>query len=183
MLPPLPPLATTGGASAVGLTNATATGTVNPRGGPISACRFEYLAHSDFLAGGYVGARSVPCTPASPSGAVAIPVSAALSNLVPGTTYDYRLVSTNNVGTANGAEATFATLAEDCPAGPAACHAPPASGSPAPVQSPPTPPSTTAPAARAPASAKCRKGFQKKRVKGKQRCVKVKKKRNRSAGG
>ncbi len=172
-LPPLPPEATTGSASAITLTGATLGGTVNPRGGLISDCHFEYATQAAFQEKGFVGAPSVACL-SKPSGTTATAVSAKPSGLSPGTPYRFRVLVTSNSGGDEGSDQAFSTLAETCETNPALC--PP----------PPEPPSFAEPEAQFPAlrtptapvgkPLKCRRGFKKKRVHGKVRCVKVKKK-------
>lgn len=172
-LPPLPPEATTGSASAVALTSATLGGTVNPRGGLISDCHFEYATQAAFQEKGFAGAASVACL-SKPSGTTATAVSAKPSGLSPGTPYRFRLLVTSNSGGDEGSDQAFSTLAETCETNPALCSPPP------------EPPSFSEPEAQLPAlrtptapahkPLKCRRGFKKKRVHGKVRCVKVKKK-------
>ncbi len=175
-LPPLPPEAVTGSATMITLTGATLGGTVNPKGGLISNCHFEYLTEAAFQVGGFSGAASKPCL-STPAGNAPVAVLAKPTGLTPGTAYRFRVVATNNSGTTQGGDASFATVAETCAENAALC--PPSGGgttpspptSPAPVVTPPTPP------AKKPF--KCRKGFKKKKVRGKLRCVKVAKRRHR----
>jgi len=170
-LAPLPPESTTGSATAVKKTSATLAGSVNPKGGLVSNCHFEWVTEAAFQATGFAGASSKACTPL-PTGNAAISVSAAVSGLTPATTYRFRVVATNNSGTGTALPAIFATPAETCSDNPAFC--PPSSeGSPTPAFPPPA--TTPPPVQRKPL--KCRRGFRKKRVRGKQRCVRVKKHR------
>lgn len=178
-LPPLPPAVTADSASLVTMTSATIAGSVNAHGGPISDCRFQYTDEAGFQKNGFTGAASSVCAP-KPEGTTSVSVSAKISGLVAGTSYRFRVVATNNSGTAEAGDKTFATQAETCATNPALCPALPPAESPAdavlplPVLQPP------APAAK---PLKCRKGFKKKRVHGKRKCVKIKKKRaNRPAG-
>jgi len=171
-LPPLPPEATTGAASAITQTTATLAGTVNPRGGPISNCHFEYTSEAAFQASGFTGAVSKICSP-TPSGTTGVAVSAKITGLTVGGSYRFRVVATNNSGTTNAVEKTFAALADTCQTNPASCAPPPVAGTTLPPVQPPsfTPPPTT-PIKK---PLKCRKGFKKKRVHGKAKCVKIKK--------
>lgn len=171
-----PPTVTTGSASALEQAKATIAGTVNPLGGTISDCHFEYTNHADFLANEYAKAKTAPCLPAKPSGTSATPVSAKIAGLTPGTAYDYRIVATSNAGTSKGGNQAFTTLAETCATNPALC--PPAPPTP-PVPPAPTPPATPPVGSPASKPLKCKKGFKKKRVKGKLKCVKVKRHRQR----
>ncbi len=157
-------------------------GTVNAHGGPISNCRLQYTTEASFQKNGFAGAASNACVP-NPEGTTNVSVSAKLSGLVAGTSYRFRVVATNNSGTAEATDSTFATLAETCATNPALCPPPPPEETPPAVVLP-------APVLQLPASPtppakplKCRKGFKKKRVHGKPKCVRIKKKQaNRHAG-
>jgi hypothetical protein len=98
--PTSPPAATTGAASAITGTGATVAGTVTPNGLATNYV-FEYGTTASF------GSISAPA--GAGSGSAAVPVSATLSGLTAGTTYLYRLVATNSLGTAVGAVASFRT--------------------------------------------------------------------------
>jgi hypothetical protein len=172
-LAPLPPVATTGAASALTKTTATLAGSVDPKGGTISNCHFEWVTEAAFQATGFTGAGSKACTP-TPSGNGTVSVTAKPSGLTAGTAYRFRVVATNNSGTGTATDNGFATVAETCSENVTLC--PPSSGggsqsSPPPVATAPAPTNPTP----APKPLKCRKGFKKKRVGGKLRCVKVKK--------
>lgn len=177
-LAPLPPEATTGSASALTKSTATLAGTVNPKGGTVADCHFEWVTGTAFLASGFTSASSKPCLP-TPSGNVANSVSAKVSGLTAGTAYRFRVVATNNSGTGTATDASFVTVAETCAENAALCP-PTGGGSPLPpaVVELPAPGSTTPPAPQ-PKPLKCRKGFKKKRVGGKLKCVKVKKHRSK----
>ncbi len=172
-LPPLPPEATTGTASALTKTTATLAGTVNPKGGTVSNCHFEYIAEAGFQSGGFTGATSKACA-TTPSGNVNVNVSAKVTGLTVGTTYRARVVATNNSGTTQAADKTFATVAETCAENPQLCppETPPTPAPPAQVEAGPLPASPAPPQAK---PLKCRKGFKKKLVRGKPKCVRVKK--------
>jgi hypothetical protein len=103
------PAVTTQAATGVALSAATLHATVNPRGGLVSDCHFEYIDDAGFEANGFTGAQSAPCDPAPGSGAAAVPVSADLSGLLSGTSYHFRVVATNSAGTTAGDPLTFAT--------------------------------------------------------------------------
>jgi hypothetical protein len=175
-LEPLPPVATTGSATSVTKTGATLAGSVNPMGGTVSNCRFEYATEAAFQNGGFTGAPSKPCL-LLPSGNSSNPVSAKVTGLQVGTAYRFRVVATNNSGTTAAGESSFTTVAETCAENAALCPPPevPPSSEPAPVVAPPPP--ITSPPVKKPL--RCRKGFRKKRVRGKLRCVKIKKARSR----
>jgi streptogramin lyase len=96
------PAVSTGEAAALGTAAATLRGTVR-------ANAQQTVFHFDYgLTGAYGSA-----TPASSAGngTTAQTVSAALTELKPGTTYHYRLVATNDTDTATGADHTFTTAA------------------------------------------------------------------------
>jgi hypothetical protein len=175
-LPPLPPEATTTTASALTTTTATLGGMVNPKGGTVSNCHFEYATEAAFQSTGFSGAISKSCLP-TPSGNVANSVSAKVSGLTANTTYRFRVVATNNSGTTPAPDASFTTVGETCAENPALCP-PTEIPQPAPAQAevgpvPALPPPTQS------KPIKCRKGFKKKRVRGKLKCVRVKKGRPR----
>ena len=179
-LAPLAPDATTGSASAITQTKATLAGLVNPHGGPVSDCHFEYTSDADFQTNGFANASSVECS-FTPEGTTNDPVSANISGLTAGTGYRFRVVATNNVGTTEAISQTFATLADTCATNPAVCPPPTEKEHGTPVQPPaPTQPPIPLPEAKpAPKPLKCRKGFKKKNVHGKTKCVRVKKKHHR----
>lgn len=173
-LPPLPPLATTSSASSVTKTTATLAGSVNPRGGAISDCHFEYVAEASFLSAGFSAAASKACA-TTPSGNVSSPVSAKVTGLAAGTAYRVRVVATNNSGTGAASDKAFTTVVETCDENPAVC--PPFEEPPAPEEVILVAPPVAKPPAHKPL--KCRKGFKKKRVRGKLKCVRVKKARSK----
>jgi hypothetical protein len=84
-------------------TTAVLGGQVNPNGGTLTDCRFEYGTTTGY-------ASSVPCS-TTPSGSALVPVAANVSGLSPDTTYHFRLVATNSgAPESDGADATFTTL-------------------------------------------------------------------------
>lgn len=173
-LPPLPPLVTTGSATAITLTKATIKGSVNARGGPISNCHFKYTTDADFQKNGFANAISATCSPAKPNGTNDVAVSAPITGLTAGTSYRFRVLATNNSGTSEGLDQAFATEAETCATNQALCPPPP------PPEEAPLPPLITQPPILTPTTPpakkplKCRKGFKKKRVRGKMKCVRIK---------
>lgn len=176
-LPPLPPEATTETAKSITKTTATLAASVNPKGGKISNCHFEYVSEASFQSAGFSGAASKNCSP-TPTGNVATAVTANVSALAAGTTYRFRVVATNNAGTGTATDKTFATVAETCAENAALC--PPTGGGSSSSPAPVTPaPVVTPPSAPQPKPLKCRKGFKRKRVRGKLKCVKVKKHRGK----
>jgi hypothetical protein len=179
-LPALPPTVTSGSASVIKQTTATIAGSVNPQGGPISNCHFEYTREADFQVNGFAGATPAECSPKKPSGTTSISVSAKLTSLTPATGYRFRVVATNNSGKSEATEKSFATLAETCETNPALC--PPEEPPPTPVLPPvtaPLQPPATGSSGPSSKPLKCRRGFRKKRVRGKLRCVRIKKSKRR----
>ncbi|MEA2314285.1 MAG: hypothetical protein QOI03_977, partial [Solirubrobacteraceae bacterium] len=101
-LPKLSPLVLVSKPSPVGQSSATLLGSVDPRGGAVLECRFDYGASADY-------GSSAPCSPAPGGGTGAVAVAGALSGLAPGGTYHFRLVATNSGGTAETGDQTFTT--------------------------------------------------------------------------
>ena len=94
---PNPPTVATGAASALALTSATLNATVNPDGGTVEDCHFDYGTTTSYGA-------SVPCTTLPGSGTSAVAVSAPVNGLIAGTTYYFRIVASNAGGTNYGAD-------------------------------------------------------------------------------
>jgi len=94
------PVVVTGMASNITNTTATLTGTVNPEGNP-TTYHFEYGLTTAY--------GSNTTTTSAGNGFVAVPVSATINGLTPGTLYHFRLTATNGNGTVNGADVTFTT--------------------------------------------------------------------------
>ena len=97
-----PPTVVTGAATAVSTDGATLNGTVNPNGSQISDCHFEYGTTQAYDS-------RVPCSSSPGAGTAPVAVSAALSGLGLGKSYDYRLVATGPGGTVAGDNATLTT--------------------------------------------------------------------------
>jgi alpha-tubulin suppressor-like RCC1 family protein len=100
---PSAPSVETNAASSVTQTTATLNASVNPNGGEVSGCKFEY---GTTIAYG----SSAPCTSLPGSGESPVAVSASVSGLSPNTTYHFRVSATNALGTSKGSDQTFATL-------------------------------------------------------------------------
>jgi hypothetical protein len=139
------PLIVSADSSNVSTTGAQLSGLVDPKQSPTTA-HFEYGANGAFdqtTPSVNLGADSAPH-----------PLSADLTGLAPGTTYSFRLVATNAIGTSTSVPGTFTT-------------------SPAPASTPPPD------GGGGDKPLRCKKGFVKRTGKnGKPRCVK-RKKRNR----
>ena len=97
-----PPIATTGGASAIGNAQATVAGTVNPKGEPTRAY-VEYGASGTY--GSQTASQTLPTDSADHA------LSFAISGLLPGRTYHYRVVATHDGthATGYGSDRTFTT--------------------------------------------------------------------------
>jgi len=97
-----PPTAATGAATAVGLSDAILNGTVNANG-VATTVFFEYGTTNSYGSTAY--ATQSPVTGTSDTA-----VSAFIYELLPVTTYHYRVVAENTNGTTYGADMTFTTL-------------------------------------------------------------------------
>lgn len=175
-LPPIPPEVTTGVATSVTKNGATLGGSVNPKGGTVSNCHFEYVTQAAFQGSGFSVAASKSCT-LLPSGNSAVAVAVKLTTgLEAGTAYRFRLVATSNAGTTQATDAAFTTAAQTCAENAALC--PPPTTPAGPSSPPPAGPLPTGPSGGGQKKPlKCHKGFKKKRVRGKLKCVRVKKHR------
>jgi hypothetical protein len=100
---PNPPSVETSAASTLGPTRVTLNASVNPNGGAVSDCHFEYGISVFYEA-------SIPCAALPGSGTAAVAVSAAVEGLAPITTIHFRIVASNAGGTGSGADQEFATL-------------------------------------------------------------------------
>jgi hypothetical protein len=103
-----PPIVVTGLASAIGVGNATLNGTVDPRDFPVTDCHFDYQNEAEVSPPTW--SHSIPCAETSEqigSGTGAIPVHADLTLLDPEERYRFRLVATNEFGTAEGDPGLF----------------------------------------------------------------------------
>jgi hypothetical protein len=99
---PNPPTAETAAASSLAATSAMLGATVNPNGGEVSDCRFEY--GTTIAYGSTVSCASLPGSGSSP-----IAVLADVTGLTASTTYHFRIVATNSGGTSEGADQIFTT--------------------------------------------------------------------------
>lgn len=98
-------------ASSVGVTMATLKGTVNPEGGAVTACEFEYGTSNSY-------GHPEPCEQSKATigeGTSKVAVSANLTGLEPNTTYHYRLTGTGAKGPGHGSDETFTTQAAPRP--------------------------------------------------------------------
>jgi len=86
-------------------TSVTLQGSVNPAGAKVSSCEFEYGTTTSY-------GQSAECEPAVGSlgeGTKPVLVGAKLAGIVSGTTYHYRLVASNALGTNRGSDHVFTT--------------------------------------------------------------------------
>ena len=103
---PFAPTVRTEAAGEVTQTGVTLNATVNPGGGQLSDCSFEYGPTTSY-------GSTAPCTPEP--GDAESPVTATIGGLSANTTYHYRIAATNSGGTGTGTDDTVETL----PAAPA----------------------------------------------------------------
>jgi hypothetical protein len=97
------PSVTTSSAGSIGETTASLAGIVNPNGVPVTDCHFSYGI-------GTSSGTDVPCSALPGSGTSDVAVSAQLSGLAGGTTYEFRLVAKSAAGTTFGAIGMFTTV-------------------------------------------------------------------------
>jgi Bacterial Ig-like domain len=105
---PIAPTVVTEGAAAVTRTSAALYASVDPRGGGVSSCYFEYGTASygtDVECGFVSGMSAFP-----PAETAVVPVFARIYGLSPGVTYHFRIVAVGEGGTGEGVAATFTTL-------------------------------------------------------------------------
>ena len=98
-------------ASNVGAQSAELDTLINPEGIDTS-CKFQYVDDSDFQSSGFTGTtvKSTPCTPQDlGSGIGDVSALADIKGLTANTTYDFRAVAHNSLGTADGTAAQFTT--------------------------------------------------------------------------
>ncbi len=107
------PDVTTGTASNIVTTTATAHGVVNPAGVPVTGCHFEYVTDSAFQATGFTdlsSGGSVPCVETVGSGTSDTAVHADITGLTGATLYRFRLVAENADGATEGQDRTLQTV-------------------------------------------------------------------------
>ncbi len=155
--------------SAVLVSGATLNGKLNTHGGTVTDCKFEYGTTQSY-GEGLDCAGSIGITSSD------VNTSTSVSGLAPDTIFHYRLSVTTNAGMAHGEDVEFTTLTPPPPEeeepvleeeGQSVPPAPTVSTSPPPVALP------------AVKRLVCRKGFRKRRVRGRRRCVKKKHRKRR----
>ncbi len=101
-----------GGANEITRQSATLHGEIGPAGGPPATCVFQYVTAAEFTSGGFTGADEKPCSPAGPfTGTERMSVAAAVTGLARGTTYRFRLLSSNENGSNPSEAGEFTTAA------------------------------------------------------------------------
>jgi FG-GAP repeat len=98
---PKSPTVVTGAATSITASSATLNATVNPNGETVTDCHFEYGTSTAY-------GTNVPCTSLPGSGGNPVAVSAPVTGLTH-VVYHYRIVATNTLGTAEGADRRFTT--------------------------------------------------------------------------
>ena len=101
---PAPPAVLSEAASSVTGASVVLHGSVNPNGGAVSECRFDYGTTVAY-------GQGVACSSLPGSGEVPVAVSASLPGLSVNTTYHYRISATGPGGTSAGVDEMFETLA------------------------------------------------------------------------
>jgi hypothetical protein len=104
---PTMPKATIEAASSIKATGATLKASVNPKGSA-TTYQFEYALTFSELYWGYGTKVPIPAASAG-SGTSYVEVAKAISGLAENTTYHYRIIATNDAGSANGGSETFTT--------------------------------------------------------------------------
>jgi hypothetical protein len=107
-----PPTVATGGATLIGSTVATITGSVNPNGGSTTQY-FQWGLTAGYGNPSGLGLLFAPIS--AGRGIDPVSVSRKLTGLTPSTTYHYRLRASNAMGTTLGANASFRTGAPGTP--------------------------------------------------------------------
>jgi hypothetical protein len=87
---------------------ATLNAKVDPETHQVTDCHFDYVTDVQFQLDHFASAQTEPCDPdpGSGSGDVAVSVTPTLEA---GTTYHFRIVASNSIGTSKGPEQTFTT--------------------------------------------------------------------------
>ena len=100
---PNAPTSETKPASAIAQTTASLNATVNPNGGEVTKCEFEYGETNTY-------GKTAPCSSAPGSGTSPVSVSAAITGLTANTSYHFRISATNAGATSKGSDEAFKTL-------------------------------------------------------------------------
>jgi hypothetical protein len=100
---PAAPSVETSPASGITQVSGVVRATVNPNTEPVGDCHFEYGTSPSY-------GTSIPCSSSPGSGSNREPVKAQLTGLNEETTYHFRIVATNPLGTSYGGDESFTTL-------------------------------------------------------------------------
>jgi subtilisin family serine protease len=100
---PNPPTVTTGTAALIDQTSATLNATVNPNGGTVTDCHFDYGTSESY-------GSSAPCASLPGSGSSSVAVAVSVGSLSANASYHFRIVATNSGGTSFGHDQAFTTL-------------------------------------------------------------------------
>lgn len=93
----------------VSQTNATLRAKIDPNGKD-TTYHFEYVSEAQFDQSGYAEAIEVPLAgEAIGSGSVDVEVAQAIAGLIPGAAYRFRVLASNELGTARGPDTRFVT--------------------------------------------------------------------------
>jgi hypothetical protein len=153
-LPAVPPTVTTESPLVLTQNSVTIRAKVNPHGGSVSDCHFEFGTSASY-------GSTLPCLVLPGEVTTDVAETRKITGLEFGTAYHYRLAVTTNAGTTGGNDIEFKLTNPEFQPSP---EVPPSST--------PPPPSTTPIPPKRPLH--CRKGFRKRKIHGKVRCVKVK---------
>jgi hypothetical protein len=115
-----PPVVDATAASAITESSATLSGTVNPKGGEVTGCKFEYSTDQSHWS-------PVLCAGLPGSGRNPVAVSAQVNGLTAGTTYYFRISATNEAATEVSLPAAFQTLSPPTGTGGPSPPSPPSS--------------------------------------------------------
>ncbi len=102
------PTVVTKAASSVTQTSATLSATVNPNGGEVGKCEFEYGETTSY-------GKTASCSFLPGNGSSPVEVTAAISGLSANTIYHFRITATNPSGTSKGSDETTKTLLGNAP--------------------------------------------------------------------
>ena len=97
-----PPALETGAPTSLTASSATLTGTVDPDGGEVTDCHFDFGSSVEY-------GSSIPCESPPGAGNTPVPEAAPVNALLPTGTYHFRIVATNSSGTSVGPDLVFTT--------------------------------------------------------------------------
>lgn len=94
--------------SDVASTSAMLAAVIDPLGSS-AICEFQYVSEASFHTSGYAAAVSVPCPTGLGEGEVGVPTSVQVLGVTANTTYHYRVLAINGLGSVEGADHAFTT--------------------------------------------------------------------------